>query len=217
MKHRLSAIPLTALLLLGAGCQKRETPPLSLPPAVQELQTQAVPESPKQETRTPVAIPTPTQVPTTLYMGSWFDIRYPQEFTVSPALPASNKNGEKTIQTDEATFTSPEGTVAFFVYSPLWSGNPKEYLTIAASEELVDEKTDEKTANGPSGGTKTRWVTLKAKDGSYYRSFVSIRRQLGSGSELHHVFGIKYRDMAAYETHKAAYAAFKQSLRQYAD
>lgn len=220
MKYSLFATSLCVLVFLGTGCQneRAQTPsPSSLPPAVQELQTQPVPEATKQETREPATIPTPTGTITSLYRGTWFDVTYPQTFSAAPKTPTSTYNGQTTVETDEATFTSPDGKVEFFVYSPLWSGEPKNYLTIAPTEELVDQKTDEKTDNGPSGGTKTRWVTLKAKDGSYYRSFVSMRRQVGSGSDLHHVFGIKYQDAAAYETYKAAYTSFKQSLKQYAD
>ncbi len=217
MKYPMLAVSLCTILFLGAGCQGEKTSAPSLPPAIQELQTQPAPDTTKQETRDPAAIQTPTGTATMLYRGSWFDATYPQTFSAAPTAPTDTYNGLTFVQTDEATFTSPEGNVEFFVYSPLWSGNPQNYLNIASTEELVDEKTEEKPENGPSGGTKTRWVTIKAKDSSYYRSFISIQRQLGTGSELHHVLGIKYRDAAAYETYKSAYTAFKQSLRQYAD
>ncbi len=217
MNRLIPILPLSVLALLGAGCRQEQAPPLPLPPAAQELQKQPVPEATREETRGPVAVPTPSGTATALYRGSWFDVKYPQTFSAVPKAPATSHAGETVVQTDEATFTAADGAVEFFVYSPLWSGTPSAYLAIAPTETLVDEKTEESAGSGVSGGTRTHWVTVKAKDGSYHRSFVSIRRQLGTGSELHHVFGIKYRDAAAYESYKAAYVSFKQSLRQYAD
>ena len=144
--------------------------------------------------------PAPGQV--TLYKGTWFDIKYPKEFTPSSIA-------------DEARFLSPDGTVEFFVFSPQWGGNPVDYLTTKASEELVSEKTD--TTGADLKKKIVRWVTVKAKDGSYYRSFVSIKAQVGTGSDLHYVFGIKYENDAAYQQYRDAYIAFKASLSQYAD
>lgn len=212
MKYPVFLTSLSVLVFLGAGCQNKQTPSVSLPPAVQELQKQQIPEVLKQKASDPVVVPTPTSTAVMLYRGSWFDVKYPQPFSAAPKTPTAIYNGQSIIQTDEATFNSPDGTVEFFVYSPLWSGEPKNYLTIAPTEVLVDEKTEEKADNGSTGGTKTHWVTVKAKDGSYYRSYVSVRREA-----FHHVFGIKYRDAAAYEAYKVAYASFKLSLKQYAD
>ncbi|PIY93563.1 MAG: hypothetical protein COY69_01025 [Candidatus Magasanikbacteria bacterium CG_4_10_14_0_8_um_filter_32_14] len=202
MKKLISLASLFFFLLLGAGCQNqgRNT---SLPPAVNEPQTQIVSESEKQDTGDT------TKVDITLYKGLWFDIEYPQNFSAKP-----------TIKTDEAYFLSPDGTVEFFVYSPLWAGNPENYLTIAPTEELVDEKIEEtKEAEQPGqyGDKITRFVTVKAKDGSYYRSFVSIKEQINTGSEIHHVFGIKYQDNTAYEKYRDSYITFKESLNQYSD
>lgn len=213
-KIPLLTILFSALLLIGAGCQyQTEEPPTPLPPAVDELQTQTVPEIQKQDVReTPTDEPASADV--VLYNGTWFDIEYPDNFTASPTTPTNIYNGLESVFTDEATFTSPDGAVEFFVYSPLRIGNPASYLETSETEELVSEKTDE----GGSGYDKTivRWVTVKAKDGSYFRSFVSIRGQVGF-SEVHHVFGIKYKDNASYKQFRDAYASFKESLNQYSD
>ena len=147
-----------------------------------------------------IVAPAPEQV--ALYKGTWFDIKYPKEFTPSSTA-------------DEARFLSPDKTVEFFVFSPQWGGNPVDYLTTKTSEELVSEKTDESGAEMKK--EVVRWVTVKAKDGSYYRSFVSIKTQVGTGSDLHHVFRIRYRDNAAYERYRDTYIAFKKSLNQYTD
>jgi len=153
---------------------------------------------------------------TKLYKATWFDIKYPSEFTPTPPEPTNND----TQETTEVYFTSPDQTVEFFVFSPLWSGNPEKYLEIAPNEELIDEKTEEiKAENQPNQfGDKILYnATIKAKDGSYYRSLESIREQVNTGSDLHRVFGIKYKDNKSYEQHKQAYISFKNSLQQYAD
>lgn len=158
----------------------------------------------------------------TLFRGYYFDIKYPREFIAKPVEPTVDYNRKTFVQTDEAYFSSPDGTVEFFVYSPLWSGDPENYLTIAPTEEIVSEKSE----TGPALPNQLRdservirWVTIKAKDESYYRSFISIKEQVREDghSELHHVFGIKYQDDEVYEEYKDAYDAFKNSLEQYAD
>lgn len=155
-----------------------------------------------------------------VYSGSWFDITYPSDFVIRPTAPVFENNGVNCVQTDEAFFTSPDGNVEFFVYSPQWSGDPENYLQVAAGEVKESDKSEtKKEADHPGqlGDKTVRWVTVRAKDGSYRRSFISIRAQIGTGSDVHHVFGIKYRDDASYQKYAAAFATFKQSLRQYAD
>lgn len=146
---------------------------------------------------------------TKMYEGTWFDIQYPSNFTARPPEPKEKTGTEP----DEAFFTSPDKTVEFFVYSPQWGGDPKDYLQVSANEKLMNEKEESSKENG---GTQTRWATVAAKDGSYTRSYVSIKTQLETGG-VHHVFGIKYKDQKAYDRYKAAYEAFKASLMQYAD
>lgn len=160
------------------------------------------------------------QIDFTLFKGSWFDIKYPQNFIAKPNASTIIDNEQTYIDTDEAYFTSPDKTVEFFVYSPQWGGNPDTYLKVKPSEELINEKTEQtKESELPDQyGNKTiHSVTIKAKDNSYYRSFVSIKEQAGTGNDLHHVFGIKYKDSEYYEKYKEAYIAFQDSLEQYAD
>lgn len=144
-----------------------------------------------------------------IYEGSWFDIQYPSSFSARPPEP-KEKTG---LEPDEAFFTSPDKTVEFFVYSPLWGGDPKDYLNVAPNEKLVSEK---ESSSKENGGSLSRWVTVAAKDGSYTRSYVSVKGQIEVGG-VHHVFGIKYKDQKSYDRYKADYEAFKKSLMQYAD
>lgn len=222
MKKTILLASLSVFLLLGAGCQTQRTQELttSLPSAVAELQTQTVPENKKQEINEITKKVGHTTIGTALYQGFYFDIEYPENFTSKPTTPTTVDNGKIYIQTDEAYFTSPDGTIEFFVYSPLWAKNPETYLTIAPTEEVINEKTEEIKENerpGQYGDKIIRWVTIKAKDGSYYRSFISTKEQIGTESDLHHVFGIKYQNNESYEKYREVYIAFKESLRQYAD
>jgi len=148
-----------------------------------------------------------------LYRGSYFEIKYPSNFTSNPKSTLTNSDNN-----DEASFTSPDGEVEFFVFSPLWAGNPKNYLMIRSSEEVVSEKT-EKVCERPGqyGDKVIRHVTIKNKNGKYYRSYVSIQEQVGTESNLHHVFGIKYKSHLAYKKYHDAYLAFKKSLNQFSD
>lgn len=139
------------------------------------------------------------------YNGNWFEIKYPKEFIATPAAG----------KTDEAKFSSLDGSIEFFVFSPLWGGDPADYLKTGSNEELVNEKTEESGENLQK--QITHWETLKAKDGSYYRSFVSIKGQVGTGSDVHKVFGIKYKNNDTYEKYKDAYISFKKSLKQFSD
>ncbi len=148
------------------------------------------------------------------YVGQYFDIMYPKEFEAIPKSPVINK----VVQTSEATFTSPDGEVEFFVFAPLWSGDPNNYLAIKNNEEMVSEKTEESGLPTVNYDRRiVKWTTVKEKSGLYYRSFISIKEHGDPDSELHHVFGIKYKDNEAYEKYKNEYANFKNSLRQYAD
>jgi len=150
-----------------------------------------------------------TAASTSKYNGEWFTIDYPTSFTAQPDGPIEKQEEYTYIITDEARFTSPDGKVEFFVYSPLWSGEPKDYIEVADNEELVSDKT---TPEEVAPENVHRWVSVKAKDGSYQRAFYSKKTM-----STHKVFGIKYTDQEAYDKYKAAYTDFKDSLLQYSD
>jgi hypothetical protein len=61
------------------------------------------------------------------YKGAWFEIEYPDAFTVEPSLKSStNVEGF-----DSALFTSPDGKVQFYIFSPQWTGKPEESITVS--------------------------------------------------------------------------------------
>jgi hypothetical protein len=160
----------------------------------------------------------PTQttaaVGTKEYKGAWFKVTYPANFT-------AKQEGQ-----DEASFTSPDGSAQFYVYSPQWSGDPASYLNALPTETVEsDTSTPDTSQYGTTDYKKViRYVTFAAKDGSYKRSFVSTIAgyvtapdSTDYSSKTHLVFGIKYKDKATYDLYLNQYLAFKKSLVQYAD
>lgn len=150
-----------------------------------------------------------------VYRGEWFDIQYPADFRVS-------SGGEQSIWADEAYFSSPDGTVEFFVYSPMWSWKPQTYLTIQPHEVLVSEKISYTSGDANSiYQERYHWSTIQARDKTYYRSFLSIAEWDSTSIDqiytTHHVFGIKYTDDASYSRYKKTYDHFTWSLIQYLD
>ncbi len=75
------------------------------------------------------------------FKGEWFKIDYPLDFGVHPAGPSEVFNEYEFIATDEASFTSPDEEVQFFVYSPQWGGEPEKYLN-PIKKEIVGEVKD---------------------------------------------------------------------------
>jgi hypothetical protein len=143
------------------------------------------------------------------FKGEWFKIDYPRGFGVHPAGPSEVFNEYEFIATDEASFTSPDEEVQFFVYSPQWGGEPEKYLN-PIKKEIVGEVKD---AFDEIDSTRTyRWVTLEDKNVKYTRSIYSKKTET-----THLIFSIKYKDQETYDEYKDQYSAFKKSLEQYAD
>lgn len=215
-------------MLIGVGCQA-PTPIVSVPPAVNDLQSQPIPESSKQTIVTtspivPIVHANTTPISrlisngTLLYIGAYFDIEYPKEFRATPSSSNPFYNGDKYEQIDEARFISPDESVEFFIFSPSWGGDPANYLTVAPTEHIVSDIIREDDGKGGRYDKKIiRWATLQSNDGSYYRSYISIKEQVGTGDDLHHVFGIKYASNEVYNQYRDAFIAFKKSLHQYGD
>lgn len=113
------------------------------------------------------------------YKGAYFDIKYPATFS---ARGSQRTDGERY---DSAFFAAPDGSVEFYVFSPIWNGDPEEIEINEATEDYVSQNTE--TRNG----IKIRRATIKAKDGSYLRSFEDTENTTTNNRI---VFGIKYRD-----------------------
>lgn len=138
-----------------------------------------------------------------VYKGAWFDVEYPSNFTVKPSLKSSTSQDGY----DSALFTSPDGKVQFYVFSPQWNGDP-------ADIKLKDGETlKEKTEENKNTVLVKRW-TIAANDGSYSRSYEE-RKELENN--VNKIFGIRYSTKEDLDRYKEEYLHFKNSLNQYAD
>lgn len=137
------------------------------------------------------------------YRGAWFEIKYPASFAVNP----SQRSSTSTRGFDSVFFAAPDGSVEFYVFSPQWNGTLEIEMN-SGTEVLVSQSAETR-------GSKTvRWVTIRARDNSYSRSFEDT---YDSASNTRKVFGIRYRNQVAYSRYRHTYLAFKQSLRQFGD
>lgn len=137
------------------------------------------------------------------FSGAWFDIEYPANFKAENSLKSSTSEDGF----DSALFTSPDGKVQFYVFSPQWSGNPAD-IKVTPGEKII-EASQEKN----NGVYVKRW-TVAANDGSYSRSYEETSETLGS---INKIFGIKYASKSDLESYRDEYLHFKNSLEQYAD
>lgn len=134
---------------------------------------------------------------TRLHKGPAFDVRYPADFKV--------RRG----RTDDSFyFTSKDKAVEFFVFSPLWNGDPSEIYLNAKAEKVVNENRETKKM------IVVYRATYAAKDASYTRAVEDVENK---EYNTRYTFGYKYRDQKAFEKYRKAYLAFKKSLKQYAD
>ncbi|MFZ9688115.1 MAG: hypothetical protein ACO3AW_09105 [Chitinophagaceae bacterium] len=138
------------------------------------------------------------------YEGAWFTINYPSDFIV--------RNSMRSLTSvegfDSAFFTSPDGLVEFYVFSPQSDGRPSDIEIRPQSEFLIDSDIREFK-------DKTEILyTIAAKDGSYKRSYREVKQYGGS---MNWVLGIKYTSKRAYQKYQQAYVRFKKSLNQFAD
>jgi hypothetical protein len=139
----------------------------------------------------------------TTYAGAWFEIDAPADFTVRPSLPSDSADGF-----DSAFFTAPDGSVEFYVHAPQWGGEPTDIAVDPETESLSDERV---IAEGP---ITRRWFTISADDGSYSRSYLTTTDSRGPTART---VGIRYRSIEDLQANNAAYLAFRDSLRQFAD
>ncbi len=141
--------------------------------------------------------------PTATYSGAWFEIDAPADFTVRPSIPSGSADGF-----DSAFFAAPDGSVEFYVHAPQWGGEPSDIAIDPATESLTDEKI---VTDGP---VTRRWFTISADDGSYSRSYLTIADARGPTTRT---IGIRYDSLESLRANNSAYAAFRDSLRQFAD
>jgi hypothetical protein len=149
------------------------------------------------------------------FSGPHFDVNYPKEFRpiVDSDLVVLQAGRLVRGEDDAASFASPDGSVEFFVFAPWRSGNTEGYLAVANNEVLVATETKSKLINETE--TVLNYTTIKAQDGSYYRSYVEYVTRYSDGIVNNHLFGIKYKDQASYKQYVSKYEEFKKSLAFY--
>ncbi|MCP5152812.1 MAG: hypothetical protein H6983_01510 [Ectothiorhodospiraceae bacterium] len=144
------------------------------------------------------------EVPWPTFQGAWFEVEYPPGFAVEASIESPSMAG----RFDSVSFVSADGAVAFYVYSPQWSGEPTDIALHDGSERMVAEKRSEK------GTRVVRWYTIAASDGAYARSYQDT---VDTVSGTRTVVGLRYRSDAERKRHASQYQRFKKSLRQFAD
>jgi len=148
------------------------------------------------------------------FVGPWFTVNYPATFK---ARPGKADWTPEVKESNSAFFLSPDKHVEFYVYSPQWDGEPTDYAPDTQREVVTEkrEQTHQEKINSENQDTiRVQWVTVKAKDGSYFRSWVDRENVT---RHTRYTFGIKYSDQRSYNKYKKQYEAFKQSLEQFAD
>jgi len=137
------------------------------------------------------------------YNGAWFSINYPSNFQARGSMRSSISPDNY----ESATFTSPDNTVQFYVFSPQWRADATD-IGVSPGESMGSTKT-ENNADG-----QIKWWTITANDGSYSRSYME---RINSTENTNLIFGIRYTSASALDSYKQFYEAFKASLKQYSD
>ncbi len=136
------------------------------------------------------------------YSGAWFTVDFPHNFSVNPSLQSATS----TEGYDSAMFTSPDGKVQFYIFSPQWSGIATDIAVQSGEKQAVY------TTGIENGLTVERW-TIKADNGAYFRSYEATSETGG----INKIFGIQYSSPEDLENYRSEYLHFKNSLQQYAD
>jgi len=128
-----------------------------------------------------------------MYDAGAFTVKYPVGWKVQP------------IKDDGVNFASPDGVVFYALGGGQFydAGLKYSYQLHPATEIKVSEE-----LNGFPHTAHLRIVSIRARDGSYYRRFVETINAVG---ELK-VFGFKYPSLATFEKHKSQFAKFQATI-----
>jgi len=154
----------------------------------------------KSETKKPAEAKWPE------YRGKSFKVSHPPGWKTQPLEARTAK------ESDAATFTSPDGAMQLYIFSPQWGGTAPGIALDAAKETETAKKSEPGKSSGVAG--MFTWQTIAAKDKSYTRTYQTFK---GKDEPIHWVIGMKYKDDTALAKYRADYARFKGSLEQYAD
>ena len=139
------------------------------------------------------------------YEAEHFRIKYPITFKVKHSK-------------DEGYFTSPDGTVTFYVYGINTATGRNHYIKVKSSEkELSSDSKKEGLDNEYYDYQISGWGTFKAKNGSYYRAYIAKRKCNTKGKEFYsncryEIFGIRYKNEESYHRYRDDFMLFKRSF-----
>lgn len=136
------------------------------------------------------------------FMGAWFEVEYPSDFTVRGSMISQTK-GDGSF--DSAFFTSPDGSVEFYIFSPKRKGEAMD-ITLQYNEK---EGSHEKQISRKQ--TITSW-TISDKKGTYARSYQKVENHYENTIWM---VGVKYKNKRTYNRYKRQFAEFKKSLIQH--
>ena len=168
----------------------------------------------------------------TIFHGDLFKVIIPKSFEARPLHPIerfdvnAHRNEDLEIEAklppkyfefvkiNEAFFTSPDGLVEFYVYAKDSSNPPQSYMKVAEDEtELSSNSSKFSHEKEYLNYLLKAWVTIKAKNNSYYRSYTYQRACHDDFSICETlVFAIKYSSVKAYNKYRDFFIAFNQSL-----
>jgi len=134
-----------------------------------------------------------------LFGGAGFEVSSPNTFRAIGSQRSPEKNGYESV-----FFTSPDGAVEFYIFSPINKGVPND----------IDVKINEKISPIQLTSGKmvsARFWTITAKDNSYTRAY---HESIDSKTASNWIVGIKYKSQAAYNKYKNDYLAFKKSYKK---
>lgn len=150
------------------------------------------------------------------FIGAWFTIDYPKDFTVEPGQPTSYPLASDYLAShpdlkygtvDGASFHSPDGEVIFHIYSP--HNNENQGIPLALGP--VGEKNVSKKVEVIKSLTYT-YLTFKPAGSDVTRSILDITEEGGIDKKT---FAFDYKNQAAYNQYLEQYKHFKASLVQF--
>lgn len=136
------------------------------------------------------------------FKGAYFSINYPDNFIVKPSINYEGSNF------DSVFLISPDESVEFYVYSPLWNGEATDIDIDNSKESIISDESNVKN------NIKIKHIMIEAKDKSYNRTYV-YSENLSTNNLT--VFGIKYKTKDDYNFYLNDYLKFKKSIEQFAD
>ena len=165
------------------------------------------------------------------YHSAFFQIVYPAEFNAKPLDPIflghtpeqePDSQQPKYVNTHEAFFTSADGLVEFYAYVIDSANTLPNYLNLTDDEIRISSKTaKDRDESKHLNYIGKAWVTIKAKDDSYFRSYIHTRAchdnrksvEWHGGCETR-VVGIKYPNIESYAIYRDAFSIFNRTLRR---